>query len=312
MSKKNGINDLLAAATQSKRTAPAFTVDDLGISESKKDVYIDLSAVVRSPFQPRVTIDKVFLESLKATIGAPSHLGYGTGMVTAIIVREVSGKYELIDGEHRVVAATENGWTKIRADVVLADDRQAALYAFIANFGRHEFEDYEVARGLQMILDSGLVSSKTDLAAFTGIPRQTVHRYLSLLSLPEAIQELMRLNHKAIGTTGGENLSKLVSNGHEAIAIEAAKEICGGRLKESNIPAWARRRIDGNAAAAKSKSSEEVMTRKLYSASVRANAKGALSIKVTPMNGVDPERIREAILQALSNLEHNLEGSMAT
>lgn len=129
------------------------------------------------------------------------------GLLNPIMVRSsATGKYELIAGQRRFLACRKLGMTTIPAMIrSQMDDADATAISLIENVHRAEMNPMDKARAFVALRDrySGDIQR---VSKETGIGIQTVKKYLTLLSLPEAIQT-------RVSTSGGpariETLSTL-------------------------------------------------------------------------------------------------------
>jgi len=130
-------------------------------------------------------------EELKASIK-----NYGF-TVPILVARKPDGRYELIDGEHRLKVAQELGYEKVPAVVVEADTKKAIMLNVLANTARGTQNPMDVAEALKRALDAG--ATEEELAAATGHTVQWVKIYLSLNELPDEFKEALRDGRLKIG-----------------------------------------------------------------------------------------------------------------
>lgn len=142
---------------------------------------IDLDRIDPSPYQARQVFDEAELAELAASLTAH-------GQIQPIVVR-VGGnaRYELIAGERRCRAARLAGWQKIRAEVLVLTDAQAATLSLAENLRRSTLSPVEEARGLQALLQTG--QTQEQLAAEFGITQSQISYRVRLLELPEDVQQ---------------------------------------------------------------------------------------------------------------------------
>lgn len=123
-------------------------------------------------------------EELKASIEK-------NGFTIPILVRQLdNGKYELIDGEHRIQIVKEMGWKKIPAVITDADDTRATLLNILANTARGSQNPMDVAEALRRAYNAG--ADVKELAAATGHTESWVKLYLTLTELPDVYKEALR------------------------------------------------------------------------------------------------------------------------
>ncbi len=92
------------------------------------------------------------------------------------------GKYELVYGHRRFLAAKNLGWKSIRASVVGADDSQMIFESLIENLDREELSDYEKAFTLKR-LNRDFHLTYEQIGALLGRSKQHVGNYIAMLNL---------------------------------------------------------------------------------------------------------------------------------
>lgn len=95
---------------------------------------------------------------------------------------DVKGRYELIYGHRRFLAAKKLGWKVIRAEVVNADDEDVLKQSLIENFEREGISDYEKAR-IFATLNTRFNRTYEEIGESLGISKQHVGSYLAMLRL---------------------------------------------------------------------------------------------------------------------------------
>ena len=138
-----------------------------------------------NPEQPRRNFDPVELQSLADSISIH-------GIVQPLTVREVKdGYYQIIAGERRWRAARMAGLSEVPAVVIEADDRKVMELALIENLQREDLNPVEEAMGYRSLMEEyGL--TQEEAANRVGKSRPAVANALRLLSLPEAVLEMLR------------------------------------------------------------------------------------------------------------------------
>ncbi len=108
---------------------------------------IEISSIVRNPYQPRKEFDEEALGELANSIR--QH-----GVITAITVRKALNGYELISGERRLRASIKAGLTKIPALVLdVRTNTEMLEIAIIENVQRENLNAIEVAYGYQKLIE---------------------------------------------------------------------------------------------------------------------------------------------------------------
>jgi ParB family chromosome partitioning protein len=172
---------------------------------------LDIEKIVPSPYQPRKEFADDKLDELSASIMAK-------GLIQPVIVRPLTdGRYELIAGERRWLAAGRAGLMKIPAVVRHAESAEAMELSLIENIQREDLNPIETAKAYQNIAET-FDYSHEEIAARVGKDRSSVTNLLRLLNLPEEIQ--------------GDVASGTLSMGH-------ARAILGIEGRESQLAARA-------------------------------------------------------------------------
>jgi ParB family chromosome partitioning protein len=162
---------------------------DPGEMESLVDIPIDQIEV--NPNQPRKVFDFTALDELAASIKS-------SGVIQPIIVRKVSGFYQLIAGERRWRAARQAGLDRIPAIVRDATDAQSIELALVENLLREDLNPIESAQAYQKLL-AEFGWTQEELAQRIGKDRTSIANGLRLLRLPEDIQADLRSGRLTMG-----------------------------------------------------------------------------------------------------------------
>jgi len=131
-------------------------------------------------------------------------------------------KYSVLTGGRRVRAARKAGWTTIPA---IVEDRQLSygdvlVRQIIENIQREDLTPMEKARGIDALMkETG--ENASQVASKLGLTSGTVSKLLSLLSLPEELQN--RIDAGELPATTAYQLSKLNDpDAQKQLASEAA------------------------------------------------------------------------------------------
>jgi ParB family transcriptional regulator, chromosome partitioning protein len=144
---------------------------------------VALDQVVPSPLQPRKTFAGDHLTELMDSIR--EH-----GIIQPLIVRQVSGKLELIAGERRWRAAKELGLKEVPLIVRTASDQDVLEMALIENLQREGLNPIEEAEAYQR-LSKDFNMRQEDIALRVGKNRATVANAIRLLELPTPVREML-------------------------------------------------------------------------------------------------------------------------
>lgn len=198
-------------------------------------IAIELDAIDRSPFQPRLQIDADALAALATSIEA------GDQIEPIKVRRKADGRFELIAGERRWLANKELGRRSIRAEVLEADDRTAALMAGTDNTARENLNDYELGKYFHMLLERKFVRNVAEIVRNVTISRGQVDRCLDYAKLPHDVIAMLEVRPTLFGATTAEIFAKHCAEGREATVIEAAAMIRDRGITEQQAIAWVTR-----------------------------------------------------------------------
>ncbi len=153
-------------------------------SRSKANIY-DL---VRNKYQPRKKFDETSLNELTDSIKS-------RGIIQPIIVRSSNdnGKYEIIAGERRWLAAQKAGLHEVPIVVIEADDKKALEFGIVENVQRHDLNAIEEAEGYKRLIDE-FSYDQEQVAKFIGKSRSHITNSLRLLSLPPEVVDFIKDN----------------------------------------------------------------------------------------------------------------------
>ena len=161
---------------------------------------LSLSDIVPNKFQPRKNFDEENLDDLTSSIKE-------RGVIQPIIVRkfrEENGKFEIIAGERRWLAARKAGLHDIPVVVTEADDLKSLEFAIVENVQRHDLNPLEEAQGYKRLIDEfGYDQAK--VSKFIGKSRSYITNSLRILNLPKNVLDLIE--------------SKKISFGHAKILV---------------------------------------------------------------------------------------------
>jgi ParB family chromosome partitioning protein len=156
-----------------------------GVSEDEATpTHIPTDSLHPNPFQPRRVFAAEDLESLAASLR--QH-----GMLQPIVVRKVSGRYEIISGERRWRASRQAGMERVPVVVrVGVDDRKMLELALVENLQRKDLNPIERALGFRSMAEK-LGLTQEQVAERVGLQRSSVANHIRLLELPEQVQDAL-------------------------------------------------------------------------------------------------------------------------
>lgn len=114
------------------------------------------------------------------------------GVIEPILVRPVSGRFQIIAGERRYRAAVEAGLDEVPCVVRATSDAEVMELALVENLQRRDLSAFEEADGLKMLADAYGYTHEM-MAERIGKSRTSITEVLSLASMPDEIRELCRL-----------------------------------------------------------------------------------------------------------------------
>jgi ParB family chromosome partitioning protein len=177
---------------------------------------IAVSRIRANPFQPRREFDAAGLAELEASLAA-------SGLLQPITVRRRGDAYELIAGERRLRAATNIGWTEISAIIRDFDDQTMLVLALVENLQRSNLNALEEARGYRKLIDDFKLTQQ-QVAEAVGKDRTTITNLLRVLSLPEAVQQMVEQGV----LSAGHARALLALESREAVSLLANEAASGG------------------------------------------------------------------------------------
>ena len=149
------------------------------IKEINKVAISDLS---RNPYQPREIFDETKLEELSQSIKK-------NGIIQPIAVRlkkSEPGKYEIIAGERRWLAAQRAGLHELPVNILDLNDVETLEVAIVENIQRDDLTSVEEARGYQRLSDEFNYNHES-ISKLMSKSRSHVSNTLRLLTLPNDI-----------------------------------------------------------------------------------------------------------------------------
>ena len=155
-------------------------------SPNLKRLNVNVSDLSPNKYQPRVHFDKDKLQELANSIKK-------NGIIQPIAVREDKvdpGRYEIVAGERRWLAAQKAGLHEVPIVVLDLDDKESLEVAIVENIQRDDLNVIEEAKGYQRLSDEfGYDHEK--IARFMSKSRSHISNTLRLLSLPQDVIALI-------------------------------------------------------------------------------------------------------------------------
>ena len=187
MAKKALGKGLGALIRQQPKSAEPATAEET--SQAQQSVAI--TEIVPSPLQPRKHFAQGQLDELMESI--KQH-----GIIQPLIVREVSGKYELIAGERRWRASTELGLKEVPIRIREATDHEVLEMALIENIQRKDLDPIEEAQGYVRLAKEFDMKQDT-IAKRVGKSRASVANAMRLMELHADVQDHVAHGRLSVG-----------------------------------------------------------------------------------------------------------------
>ena len=172
---------------------------------------VPIADLQRNKYQPRTFFDEEKIMELSSSIKE-------NGVIQPIAVRPNSyepGKYEIIAGERRWLAAQKAGLNEVPVIVLKIDDKKSLEIAIVENVQRQDLNPIEEAKGYQrLIKEFGYEHEK--ISKFMSKSRSHISNTLRLLTLPQDILSMIEEGELTAGQArpliGLPNASDIAEN----------------------------------------------------------------------------------------------------
>jgi len=172
---------------------------------------VPIADLQRNKYQPRTFFDEEKIMELSSSIKE-------NGMIQPIAVRPNSyepGKYEIVAGERRWLAAQKAGLNEVPVIVLEIDDKKSLEIAIVENIQRQDLNAIEEAKGYQrLIKEFGYDHEK--ISKFMSKSRSHISNTLRLLTLPQDILSMIEEGELTAGQArpliGLPNASDIAEN----------------------------------------------------------------------------------------------------
>ena len=170
-----------------------------------------ISDLQRNKYQPRTIFDQDKLDELSMSIKE-------NGVIQPIAVRPNKydvGKYEIVAGERRWLAAQKAGLNEVPVIVLDIDDQKSLEIAIVENIQRQDLNIIEEAKGYQrLVKEFGYDHEK--ISKFMSKSRSHISNTLRLLTLPDDVIGLLEEGKLTAGQArpliGMPNASEVAEN----------------------------------------------------------------------------------------------------
>ncbi len=205
---------------------------------------IPIGDVDPNPHQPRKAFSPESIAALAQSI-------QDQGMLQPILVTPTSGgRYTIVAGERRWRAAREAGLGEVPCLVMEVTRQEQMEIALIENLQREDLNPLETAQGIRELMDEyGL--TQEEVARRLSRSRPSVANLLRILSLPGAVQEMVRQGTLSAGharvLAGLDSAEEQLGMANETIAngysVRQLEEICA-RSRDEKPPRKKREKAD--------------------------------------------------------------------
>ena len=235
--KKKGLGRGLSALFGDEKYEPK---EKINLTSNTKALIGDLT---RNPFQPRQIFNEEKLEELANSIKK-------NGVIQPIAVRldkSNEGKYQIVAGERRWLAAQKAGLHEIPINILDLDDNESLEVAIVENIQRDDLNPIEEAKAYER-LNKEFNYDHEKIARFMSKSRSHVSNTLRLLTLPSDVRAMIEEGlitagqaRPLVGIANATNIAEqIVSKKLSARSVENLVRINKGPQKAGQI------RVDAN------------------------------------------------------------------
>lgn len=227
------------------RGLSALFGDDKSKDENllKKELnVVSIGDLSRNPYQPRQSFNESKLEELSNSIKK-------NGIIQPIAVRlkkDEPGKYEIVAGERRWLAAQKAGLHNIPVNILDLSDVESLEVAIVENIQRDDLSPIEEARGYQRLSDEFKYDHES-ISRLMSKSRSHISNTLRLLTLPSDVIAMLEEGsltsgqaRPLIGLSSASSVAEeIVSKNYSARKVEylvkAKKNKNPNKLYDANI-----------------------------------------------------------------------------
>ena len=202
---------------------------------------VSISDLSRNPYQPRQHFSEIKLEELVNSIKK-------NGIIQPIAVRPIkseNGKYEIVAGERRWIAAQRAGLHEIPVRILDLSDVESLEVAIVENIQRDDLNPIEEARGYKR-LNEEFKYDHESISKLMSKSRSHISNTLRLLTLPNDVISMLEEGtltsgqaRPLIGITNASSIAEeIVAKNYSARKVEYLT-----RNKKTNFKD---KRIDSN------------------------------------------------------------------
>jgi ParB family chromosome partitioning protein len=251
---------------------------------------LSIASIDANPDQPRKEMRRI--EELAESIREK-------GILEPILVRpKDNGRYEIIAGERRFLAARRVGLQNVPCVEVDVDDRGSLEISLIENLQRSELTPFEEAEAIARLVDE-FDYTHQQISRKLGRARSSVTELLSLNRLPGAVKEACR----RADITTKSTLMEIVRQPNEESMMALVEAIANDRLPRDAVRDWSRRRNSTEAAAA---GTRQRRPRPFVFQYRPPNRDFSVSLKFEEQRDVDPEKLLGALEEVVTQLREEV------
>ena len=208
--------------------------------ETSKSNMISISDLTRNPYQPRQNFKEEKLEELANSIRK-------NGIIQPIAVRlnkNEIGKYEIVAGERRWLAAQKAGLHEIPVTILDLSDAESLEVAIVENIQRDDLNPIEEAKGYKR-LNEEFKYDHESISKLMSKSRSHISNTLRLLTLPSDVISMLEEGtltsgqaRPLIGISNASSIAEeIVSKNYSARKVEYLVRNKKGNPKEKIVDA---------------------------------------------------------------------------
>ncbi len=225
-----GLSALFGDATPEEKT-----------KNTNQSTMVAIADLSRNPYQPRQNFKEEKLEELANSIRK-------NGIIQPIAVRHSksrSGKYEIVAGERRWLAAQKAGLHEIPVTILELSDVESLEVAIVENIQRDDLNPIEEARGYKR-LNEEFKYDHESISKLMSKSRSHISNTMRLLTLPKDVVAMLEEGSLSsgqarplIGISNASSIAEeIVSKNYSARKVEyltRSKKNKGEKVIDSNI-----------------------------------------------------------------------------
>ena len=207
-------------------------------SDIKQTSTVSISDLSRNPYQPRQNFREEKLEELANSIKK-------NGLIQPIAVRpnkSENGKYEIVAGERRWMAAQRAGLHEIPVTILDLSDVESLEVAIVENIQRDDLNPIEEARGYKR-LNEEFKYDHESISKLMSKSRSHISNTLRLLTLPKDVLAMLEEGtltsgqaRPLIGISNASSIAEeIVAKNYSARKVEYLTRGKKGNFKEKRV-----------------------------------------------------------------------------